>query len=236
MPRLSIKKVTFKKRRARRSSKSRRFSRTLSRRRPTTYNINVGIGLSKKVRLTYHEEIGFACSSGLNLTHKFNVAGIFDPDVTGIGHQPYGHDQWATLYKHYFVNSADVTVIFRNIATNNIPHNVYIVLDKDGVVSISHDTRMERTKGVGAATFLANSNNKQTVRLRYDAKKFYDIKSVKDEHQLRALFSADPVKPAYLVVGMQPVDSVSSSAAIVYAAVTINYNVTLIDPIPFSGS
>lgn len=70
----------------------------------------------------------------------------------------------------------------------------------------------------------------------YDVKKFYDIKSVKDEHQLRALFFADPVKPAYLVVGMQPVDSVSSSAAIVYVAVTINYNVTLIDPIPFSGS
>lgn len=36
----------------------------------------------------------------------FNLNSVFDPNRTGIGHQPYGHDTLATLYNRYRVIAA----------------------------------------------------------------------------------------------------------------------------------
>jgi len=36
-------------------------------------------------------------------TFRFNLNSIYDPNRTGLGHQPYGHDTLATLYNRYRV-------------------------------------------------------------------------------------------------------------------------------------
>lgn len=38
-----------------------------------------------------------------NYQYLFNLNSLFDPDRTGIGHQPYGYDQLAALYNRYRV-------------------------------------------------------------------------------------------------------------------------------------
>jgi hypothetical protein len=35
--------------------------------------------------------------------YQFRLNSCFDPDVPSAGHQPYGFDQWATLYQKYIV-------------------------------------------------------------------------------------------------------------------------------------
>lgn len=35
--------------------------------------------------------------------YKFNLNSLYDPDYTGVGHQPYGRDQLAALYNRYRV-------------------------------------------------------------------------------------------------------------------------------------
>jgi len=49
--------------------------------------------------------------------YQFNLNSIFDPNRTGIGHQPLGHDQWSQFYNRYRVISVDV--IFEYINQNN---------------------------------------------------------------------------------------------------------------------
>ncbi len=46
-------------------------------------------------------------------TNTFRVGSIFDPDFTGTGGQPTGHDQLALLYERYQVNGLryDITVV-----------------------------------------------------------------------------------------------------------------------------
>ena len=44
--------------------------------------------------------------------HVFRLNSIFDPDFTGVGHQPGFHDQWANLYNQYRVTSAEWTLTF----------------------------------------------------------------------------------------------------------------------------
>lgn len=202
----------------------------------TSYNTNIGLPLTKKVKLSYYETIGLASTSGVAAKHTFNLSGVFDPDVTGVGHQPYGHDQWANMYRHYYVSSARITVKWSNIATNNIPHIVGITLDKDNSIDPTLDTRQEKQKGRSIKTLLANSNNVQTVAAVYSPRSFFGIKDPSDDHQIKALLTADPTLPAYAVIWIQPYDTVSSTSAFVYGEVHIDYNVVLYDPVDFAGS
>lgn len=42
---------------------------------------------------------------------RLNLNSIFDPNRSGIGHQPYGHDTFATMYNRYRVISCSYRVI-----------------------------------------------------------------------------------------------------------------------------
>lgn len=201
-----------------------------------TYNTNVGLPLTKRVTMSYYESIGLQSSVGLPSTHSFNLTSIFDPDFTGVGHQPYGHDQWATFYRQYYVTGATISVKWANISANNVPHNVFVILDKDNTTDANMDTRMEQTRGRGTKTLLVNTNNTKTTTVKYNAKAFHSIKNMADDHQLKALMSASPTLAAYAKIGIQPIDSVSSSLAIIYGEVTIRFNVVMFDPVPFTGS
>lgn len=46
--------------------------------------------------------------------YDFSCNGIHDPNITGTGHQPYGHDQVAALYNHYSVQSSRCTITPNN--------------------------------------------------------------------------------------------------------------------------
>lgn len=55
------------------------------------------------VRLKYADVFGFTVSAGSTSVQAMNLNSLFDPDRTGVGHQPYGFDQLAALFAHYRV-------------------------------------------------------------------------------------------------------------------------------------
>lgn len=52
--------------------------------------------------------------SSLSPIQRFNLNSIFDPDRTGGGHQPYGHDTFQTLYNRYRVISCSYVLTVYN--------------------------------------------------------------------------------------------------------------------------
>jgi hypothetical protein len=44
---------------------------------------------------------------------------IFDPDLTGTGHQPYGHDTYATLFGNYRVDKISYNILFTTPGSTN---------------------------------------------------------------------------------------------------------------------
>lgn len=59
-------------------------------------------------------------TSGGLVQYNFRLNSIFDPNLTGVGHQPYGHDQLADLYNRYRVYRVDYAISALNTdgATN----------------------------------------------------------------------------------------------------------------------
>lgn len=49
--------------------------------------------------------------------YRFNLNSIFDPNRTGVGHQPYARDQLATLYNRYRVYKVNYAITFFNSST-----------------------------------------------------------------------------------------------------------------------
>jgi len=55
------------------------------------------------VRMKYTDVLDWNVTTLATDIQQFNLNSLFDPDVTGTGHQPYGFDQLAALYAHYRV-------------------------------------------------------------------------------------------------------------------------------------
>jgi len=65
---------------------------------------------SFKTSLRYTDYVTFDAGAGLASTRVYSVNSLFDPDVTGVGHQPRGFDQIIAMYNYYRVTSAKIFV------------------------------------------------------------------------------------------------------------------------------
>jgi len=83
--------------------------------------------LLSKVR--YHETGTLTSLAGAIAKQNYRWNSTFDPNQTGVGHQPLYRDTYATIYDHYSVVSAVATVTFVNYSTS--PFIVGCVTDDD---------------------------------------------------------------------------------------------------------
>lgn len=63
-------------------------------------------------RLRYAERGAAGSTSGVVGTYVFTLSGLYDPNISGTGHQPMGFDEIMPFYEHYHVLRADVHVTF----------------------------------------------------------------------------------------------------------------------------
>lgn len=71
---------------------------------------------TRKFSLTYSERVNPSTITGGLSGNGVNISlnDIHDPNKTGTGHQPYGHDQWAAFYTRYKVTWAEIKLEWGN--------------------------------------------------------------------------------------------------------------------------
>lgn len=92
-----------------RSSYSRKIRRMRKRNYKTPRNLRV-VKLPRQMwpqrvmaKLDYYDTIPIGNGVSTYAEYVFSMNSIYDPDVTGTGHQPRGRDQWANMYNKYIV-------------------------------------------------------------------------------------------------------------------------------------
>jgi hypothetical protein len=60
----------------------------------------------------YITVVNFTVATTVGAQHVFKANGMFDPDTTGSGHQPYGFDQMLNIYQRYCVLRTKYRVSF----------------------------------------------------------------------------------------------------------------------------
>ena len=66
---------------------------------------NLGpLPMTQKAKFNYFNGFNLDVGAvGIPASYVFSANGLYDPNITGIGHQPRGFDQLMALYDHYVV-------------------------------------------------------------------------------------------------------------------------------------
>lgn len=190
---------------------------------------SLGFPSQQTVQLRYCTSVNLVDAVGGVLDiHAFRCNGIFDPDVTGVGHQPLGRDQWNDFYNHYYVKQAKITIKFNNQSqvANQVAavHGLYVADD------LTIPTEWTTIAEAGRAKYLLDSNlntETKTLTATYNPKTFF--KMGRNQSQLGAAMGASPSEQAYFVLYAQSADESGVMAQRNYM-VQIDYLVQFSEP------
>lgn len=186
------------------------------------------------VTVTYGTLINIESFVGTAGTYQFRANSIYDPDFSGAGHQPLGHDQWLAFYQSYFVMSSVCRVDFIPPNTSSVQSNFLGAIRVSGDASPSSVTTtqlLENRSAVSKPVTIGKGSTR--IVAKYSARKLYN-KLSEIGSTLGAKFGANPAEDVYFQCSIAPFNS--GYAAISDLSVQITYTVMLFEPKSLSQS
>lgn len=194
-----------------------------------------GIKNNKVIKMPYVTNSYMNSISGVHQIWNFKMNDIYDPDVSNVGHQPFGHDQWALYYKKYTVVGAKITASFSWVPAAGITNAVVgIIADANTTLATTTHTKEERYPGCMKTLYAGGKGNHVEVSAFYSMKKWFSQKN-DDGHQHETAFGSSPFLPAYFNVFVQSQDG-SSTTNDIAVKIKISYVVKMIEPVDVLGS
>lgn len=169
---------------------------------------------------------------------QYSANSLYDPDVTGIGHQPMYFDNYASVYWRYRVNYAKITVTVVNHDVNtatsgevtdtlypNYAYKLFIMRDATNNTNEYPTNINDLIEESGAQTkwrFCGPSLTGKLPKLsHYCSPHQIANKSFKDD-SLAATIATNPTSAAYFYIGLASADGVTNPPA-VYVNIKITY-------------
>lgn len=195
------------------------------------------------VHLKYNAQFSITATGGAQTAHIFKINSIFDPDLTLVGHQPYGRDQLATLFTYYQVYRCSWRIWAINTSATSTGSS-----NTTGVVVVVPSTESSVTGTPGypgnlemprAVVKLINNNDdagravvwKGSIHManlfNIPKGQFYG------EGEYGALMTSDPAQLAYLHVLMSNADANTTSVKFM---VQLTYDCKVWEPQDFGAS
>lgn len=195
------------------------------------------------VSLRYIEGIDLAPgAAGAPAKYVWRCNGAYDPNYTGVGHQPLFWDTYAAMYNHYVVTGAKIRahVWGENVATT-YGSMVAIKIDDDGTTSSNIGTMMELKdeymKVKMMRTNAGASGAQAVITSKFSAKKFFGLTNPKDDRSnVGALTNTNPNEGAFWVLLWQHIDASTTFTGNLKGYVTIDYTINFSEPRDISAS
>lgn len=186
--------------------------------------------LSFKTKLRYVEQLalnpGLAGTAAVNV---FNAGGLYDPNTTGVGHQPRGFDQLMPLYDHYVVIGAKITATFATRASSLYPTMCGIALRDGSVVDTNPNDYLEGGSVVsGVISPDGTGKCIVTKSISYSPRRFLGRSKPMSDSQLKGSDSANPSEAGFFHVFCAPIQAVDEGP--VDVLVRIDYIAVFIEP------
>lgn len=116
--------MAYYQRKSRRPNKKKRVRR----RRKAKIPLGIMPTNSKVVKLVYKDDWTLnAVTADIAYQAYFSACSLYDPDRTGVGHQPKNFDQMAQYYQHYTVLGAKLSIRGINAGGTDVPMMVFAI-------------------------------------------------------------------------------------------------------------
>lgn len=155
----------------------------------------------------------------------FSLNGMYDPDVSGGGHQPMGFDQLAALYGQYQVLSAKATVKFITTSTANTAASMCaLAIRNSSTLETDPQDIMERPDTVYDVLPSGRGAGYRTLSIKKSIPKFFGIKksAFSADDGKKGTASVNPTEMCYLHVYNMP-DNSGEDETDINVVVTIDY-------------
>lgn len=230
-PSLTIFKKMVKVGRFRRYLKRRKYARigkayqnVKRQRRATVVNrtrVTSGLGFPKQNKMThkYATSVTMTTTAGAYTTYVFSANGMYDPDITGTGHQPLYFDQMAGVYNHYTVIGSKISISVTPGSALSTPFLITLMQDDDTTPAGTASEAIEQSNG-RLVTLAAGSTNPARLRRKWSAKKTFGG-NIMSNVNLKGTSTANPTEQSYYHIGIKPADG--SSAVTFHVTLVIEY-------------
>lgn len=183
--------------------------------------------------LRYHEEeLSTTSTTGVPNQYFFSANGVYDPNVTGTGHQPIGFDQMMLFFEQCTVVRSKISVDLLN-SNSTVYSRFVLFLTPDTTVLTDANRIMEN--GQLRSTILSPNTTLGAVgSLHLDCNvatyfgRVRNLRSLLDDDNLYTTAAANPVEQVYYALGNW--DPYGSTSLTAFFNVTIEYDVMFWEP------
>lgn len=191
---------------------------------------SIGFKKTNYITMKYASDISMVLSLGNYSGYLFRCNGLYDPDGSGGGHQPYTFDQWKVFYNKYRVVKSRIKVTALTTGGEPIIWGIYTQDDTSGVSSPLDAIE----SGRGPYSILpSGADTVQTLYCDFETKKFFGPEV--DIGETSALVTADPTEQAYFNIWAACLNSTTESPQLDFMA-EIDYHVVMMEPKDLPGS
>ena len=182
-----------------------------------------------------------ATDSGIPKTYNFRANSIFDPDKSGVGHQPLGHDEMNIVYDHYCVIGSKIKCTFAPQGGQVVNVDMLYMLAVQDTPA-SHGNAIDyleqnNTKGTTIAPGYAGSS--KTLTAHYSPYKLFGLSkkdSLISNNKLNTSFGSNPTEDAIFQVGIVCPTATSANPSPIRVRVEIEYLVVCTERRPLNRS
>lgn len=221
MPRkyVSRKKRTTTKRRRKYTRKSLSFSKA-----------PIPNKFAAKLRYSEYVTVDPA-AGGISGVHVWNASSCYDPNTTGVGHQPRGFDQWMSMFDHFVVVGCKITATFCLVnQTIDRAATCGISLKDSPATNPDYNDYMEGRNVTSRLITGGARSDARTVTLSktYSPRKFLSITKPLSSQLIRGSAQSNPSENAYFHTWIAPAGTVDMDGCTIQ--VVIDYLVVFVEP------
>lgn len=186
-----------------------------------------------KTSFRYYQEFQLDPTLISPAPYTFSANGLYDPNITGIGHQPRGFDQLMSLYDHFVVVGVKARFEFENRC--NCASAVSVVVhDSSSTLTDVEDIgeyKVAKHVTVGGENGTNAHSTIKSITMKLNPNKFLGRSKPLSDSQLKGSTFANPVEQAFFSIYQWPVNNVGIiDPPAAQCRVWLDYTAVLIEP------
>lgn len=176
-------------------------------------------------KMIYVEQFTLDPGSGTLAGYVFSGNGLYDPNITGTGHQPRGFDQLMAMYDHYVVVGSKCNV---KLAPSNQTPAICCLAVQDGT-GVSSDINNYLEHRLSRYTSTGSDMSSRSLTIASSPRTYLGRSKVLSDPELKGTASANPTEGYYFVVATEATDN-AGDPGVFSCVATIEYSVVFIEP------